>query len=675
MATQTEEVRTIFSADISGLTEAQRGISNVFEQIISKNRKTVAAFDEMTGGVGAVSTALRGLATVAGGRAAIAIGATNAALLAATLTIRQARKEAAEMSAAVLLVAQNSAHAADRLGRLSAASDLGELVDQMKAAREQSMKLNELAGKRDQPWMSGGVFEGLGRSYNNVMDVISPFRVGGYGSTNEKEDADVDLARKQNAQDLRKAETFVTQNLREQSSLAKAALAGDTDKVALRQIELSQERELLTLKRDGLISEERTALVAAKYAAMSEKILRDREILAKARREDAGILAMEAGGGTDLAGLRRIGLESSRAQESARLSGASGEELASLARQGESRLRIANTELGVALQRFSLEQKLAEIGRQDLGAGEMLVAQARARLDTISKLKDQYAEMPDAQKRSLEIERQQLVAQMAQFQITRARAVVEQRQDLGVARLQRRGATDEAARLQLLNEIERKVRDIRRAGGSAEEIENERELGRLKLARLDAEQQAEQRKFQSNLAVARVGASNLPSGLKNIASLQEQLRANKSELSRTDLPDDERRRLEVQQVELSGSLKQARQDRDFDLRFRPGDRNARDARERREQTERDKFDARQEETGGLLNIHRDLNGNAVSGIDPVSGQRVAVSGSALTAGQAAQIGPAKAGALGRSANGEGGSLGELRKANQYLQSIDKALTE
>jgi len=188
------------------------------------------------------------------------------------------------------------------------------------------------------------------------------------------------------------------------------------------------------------------------------------------------------------------------------------------------------------------------------------------------------------------------------------------------------GKSDQAAQRRLDYKQEAERRALVLSGGQ-DQLPDLEKRQRIEGQMLTNQQTAAQRAFNAAVAISKIEGSNLSMQLKQVQAADALLRYTREELKeRRGRTEEQQRALQLQERSAAAALKQARQDRDFELRNKPGERNKRDAQDIRDRTERDKFDKKQGASGGLTNLHRDMSGNPISGIDPATGKRVAMDG-------------------------------------------------
>lgn len=398
MAEKNEEVKIFFTADVSGLEEGQKKVRTQFDGMLAKARGVTNQLDKVSDSGGLLGRTLQTVSDVAKGGAARLAALGGVAGTAVALTLRAARNEAIRSGDAIALLSSEAELAARRLTTLSKESDIGELAAQYEKARQNAAAFRKEAGERDQPWTLGGVFEGLSRFYNNLQDInpANP-KAMGYGATNMLNDAKFQTAGAQATQDERKSQKMIADLYREKADLTSKLMAGQTDAVAIRQLEIAQQRELneLVIKTD-----ENKAQVTRKYSAQIERIKQDRVTTVALAQGEVGVAKLLLRGDSERAELLKKSLKDQQEMRIAILSGADYE----------------NGQVQALQERQALEETM--IKRQQAAAQrEFLVAKAVQSIEATNL---------DSKKKALDITNLNLLAVRKQLGMAKELGITDE---------------------------------------------------------------------------------------------------------------------------------------------------------------------------------------------------------------------------------------------------------
>lgn len=604
MGDTTERIVTILTTDVTGLEAGERRSAQAYDKMIAKNRQWVSQLDDAVGASGQLGGAISKLSALAG-RAASVGGVFGSVLVAG---IYKARQESERAALAVEEIGKNAVAAANRLSTLTKDSDIGSLAKQLTQARQNSRALrDEEEKRRGGGTLHGRLFADLGRGYNNVKDFLS---VGvSAGDTNRNEKQQLELASKQAAQDELNSQKAINEALTQQASIAQKLYSGRTDEAALDSLEIQRKREILDLAKETGVEDGQIAAINAKYAAQVFRIREDRARIVRDAQTEAGIAEMLRKGETDRAAIEQQRLRFVKEREAVVLGGNNKEQMQALLQSQDSQGRQLRAAQGLEQSKFGSGLAQSRVGSDlSLGDTQREFAVGALKLDMLQKelAVSKEAGVTDERRRAIQIEtldtENQLARLRAQYRTQQAE-FGQRGRELGISgNLQMGGSAKDAeiAKTKLAFAIEMSGRkDIGEEKRRQYQLDAKEAANALAAAK--ARMQTERDTFEQRKKELGIQGSNSPT--KAIESARSKVSYLKSQLQRDDISDDERRSLTLELGGAQNDLRMSKQDRDFALRNRPGDRNARDAKEAREQTERDKFDARQqllEETGSVI---------------------------------------------------------------------------
>jgi hypothetical protein len=249
---------------------------------------------------------------------------------------------------------------------------------------------------------------------------------------------------------------------------------------------------------------------------------------------------------------------------------------------------------------------------------------------TVDSLRDELATtsyMSQEQRRALQNE---VMGQENQLRLAKVNLdVAETRYTLAkrIADIQASGVTDEAKHLAIVQssvkELQAEYDALKNVGESrARQVEIQLKTKQNELRLAQADYTVSESKFRLVEQTAMLQATNVSNASREhqvaratLKTLHEQLEAVKS------ISESRARELQTSISEQENLVRLSRQDRMFGKSPLAIEQEMR--AERLRKIELDKFDKRQERSAGLLQVHKDINGNVVSGVNPFTGEREA----------------------------------------------------
>ena len=323
--TTSAEIKTFFTADVSGLSRGQREVKSSFDQLLADNRKSVSAFEQFTGTGGKASSMLEGLSGVLKGGTARWLALGSAAGAVATLAFNAVREEATRVREELELLTKETVRASTALSTMGRSSDIGALAAEFKAASSQWDAVQGMKAERERT-------DPLGRfkrwAHDRWIDSNRPPPGMFPGHPDEGSQTESEKQETKRVQDtagakgrLRESHDKLLAALGTQTRLAGLGSSGDTDAAKQLTLQLQMEREIADLQKGGAAGEEFAAEVRKKYALASGQIVRDRENINRFAQMEAGIQGDLAKGQSTIAEQNRLTLEYEQKITAAKLAG------------------------------------------------------------------------------------------------------------------------------------------------------------------------------------------------------------------------------------------------------------------------------------------------------------------------------------------------------------------